>query len=221
MRPKQTCTCLIRSVYERCLRICENEATIDFYHGSAICIKLRNRATCRRSLTQWLVSWSSPVVSKVWIKTQGKVKGQKIGRAAVIQTGVTNFQLYHCLSVSVCSRSTWEKSRFPTLKANLATCCKNHPHFQYFFHTLFEAWVARCSPNSDLGRAQKCLVSKRLKSLSMSVLITKSNRLGKIQFSYILVTCALSRKQIASYLLVNGCVNGLNTYKIKVSFYFR
>ena len=23
----------------------------------------------------------------------------------------------------------------------------------------FEAWVARCSPNSDLGRARKCLVS--------------------------------------------------------------
>jgi len=31
-----------------------------------------------------------------------------------------------------------------------------------FFHTLFEVWVARCSPNSDLGRAQKSLGSKRL-----------------------------------------------------------
>jgi len=28
-----------------------------------------------------------------------------------------------------------------------------------FFHTLFEAWVARCSPNSDLCRARNCLVT--------------------------------------------------------------
>jgi len=38
--------------------ICENEATIDYHHGPAL--KLRN--TCRCSLTQRLVRWSSPVV---------------------------------------------------------------------------------------------------------------------------------------------------------------
>ena len=114
----------LRKVWKR-LRYCENAATIDFYHGSAICNKLRNRPPCRRSLTQRLVSWSRPEVSKVWIKTQGKVeKGQKIGRATAIQTGVTNFQLHHYLSVSVCSRDTWEKSRLLTLKTNLATCCQ-------------------------------------------------------------------------------------------------
>jgi len=88
--------------------------------------------TCRRSLTQRLVSWSSPVVSKVRIRTQRRVgKGQKMGRAEAIQTGVINFQLYPCLSA--CSIDTWEKSRLLTLKTNLATCCKNQPHFQYFF----------------------------------------------------------------------------------------
>ena len=35
-----------------------------------------------------------------------RFKGQNIGRAASIQSGVTNFQLYHCLSVSACSRDT-------------------------------------------------------------------------------------------------------------------
>ena len=171
----------LRNVWKR-LRICENEATTDFYHGCAICNKFWNRPTCRRSLTQRLVSWSVPVVSIVWIKTQGKVeKGQKIGRAATIQTGVTNFQLYYCLSVSVCSRDTWEKSRLLTLKTNLATCCQKSSTLPVFFHTLFEAWVARCSPNSGLRRPQKSLASKRLKSFfkSMSVFTTKSNRLGK------------------------------------------
>jgi len=151
----------LRKPWKR-LCICENEATIDFHHGSAFCNKLR--PTCRRNLPQRLVSWSGPVVSKVWIKTQRTVKGQKMGRAEAIQIGVINFQLYHCLSVSVCSVDTWEKSRLLTLKANLATCCQNHPHLQYLFHSFFEAWVARCSPNSDLGRAQKSLGGKRLKT---------------------------------------------------------
>ena len=122
----------LRKVWKR-LYICENEATIEFYHGSAICNKLRNRPTCRRSLTQRLVSWSSPVVSKVRIKTQGRVKGQRIGRAEAIQTGVINFQLYHCLSVSVCSIDTWEKSRLLTLKTNLATCCQKSSTLPVFF----------------------------------------------------------------------------------------
>jgi len=57
---------------------------------------------CRHSLTQRLVSWSSPVVPKVWTKTQISVeKGQKMGRAEAIQTGVVDFQRYHCLLVSM------------------------------------------------------------------------------------------------------------------------
>jgi len=123
----------LRKVWKR-LCICENEAAIDFYHGSAICNKLRNSPTCRRSLTQRLISWSSPVVSKVWIKTQGRVeKGQKIGRAEAIQTGVINIQLYHCLSVSFCSIDTWEKSRLLRLQANLVTCCQKSSTLPIFF----------------------------------------------------------------------------------------
>jgi len=39
-----------------------------------------------------------------------------------------------------------------TYKTNLATCCQKSSVQSLFFHTLFEAWVAKCS-NSDLGRA--------------------------------------------------------------------
>jgi len=42
------------------------------------------------------------------------------------------------------------------MKWKLQLTAKNLPHNHYFFHTVFEAWVARCSPNSDLGRPQKC-----------------------------------------------------------------
>jgi len=61
-----------------------------------LCKKLRNKPTSHRSFTQRLVSWSSPVVPKVWIKIQRRVeKGQKMGHAEAIQTGVADFQRYH------------------------------------------------------------------------------------------------------------------------------
>jgi len=54
------------------------------------------------------------VITKVWVETQTKVaKGQQKGRAVA---GVVYFQRYHCLSVSVCSAHTWEKSWLLTLK---------------------------------------------------------------------------------------------------------
>ena len=62
------------------------------------------------------------------------------------------------LFVCVClySVGTWEKSRLLTLKTNLATWCQNSSK-QPFFYTLFEAWIERCSPNSDFWRARKSL----------------------------------------------------------------
>ena len=87
-----------------------------------LCKKLRNRPTCRRSLTQRLVNWSTQWFS-IWIKTQRRVgRGQKMGRAEAIQPGVTDFQRYHGLSA--CSVDTWEKSRLLRLKTNLETCCQ-------------------------------------------------------------------------------------------------
>jgi len=74
--PQQTCICFthnLRKVWKR-LCICENEATIGYYCGFAL--KLIN--TCRRSLTQRLESWSIPVISKVWIKTQRRVEWRSI-----------------------------------------------------------------------------------------------------------------------------------------------
>jgi len=90
------------------------------------------------------------------VKTQRRVeKGQKMGRAEVIQTGFVDFQRYHCLSAFVCQVHTQGKSRMVTLKTNLATYCQKSSAQLVFFHTLFEARVARCSLNSDLDRAKK------------------------------------------------------------------
>ena len=87
------------------------------------------------SITQWLVSSSSPVVPEVWIETQTKVAKKALNWGD--QTGIVYFQLTnHCLSVFVCSVGTLEKSRLLLLKTNL---------------------VARCSPNLDLGCTQKSL----------------------------------------------------------------
>jgi len=54
MPSKQTRICLTHSIYAMWKRlcICENEATIEYYHGS----KLRNEPTCCYSLIQWLVN---------------------------------------------------------------------------------------------------------------------------------------------------------------------
>jgi len=59
------------------------------------------------------INWSSPVVPEVWVETQtGVAKGQKVGRAEVIQTGVVYFQRYRCLSLSVSSVNTSEKADY-------------------------------------------------------------------------------------------------------------
>ena len=62
------------------------------------------------------VSWSSPAVPELWVESQTRVeKGRKMGRTEAIQIGVV-YKLYfercHCLSVSVYSVVTWEKSRW-------------------------------------------------------------------------------------------------------------
>jgi len=40
------------------------------------------------------------VVPEVWVETQTRVKGKKMGSAEAIQTGVVYFQRYHCLFVA-------------------------------------------------------------------------------------------------------------------------
>jgi len=93
MSSKQTCTCLtfdplsLHKVWKWSW-FCENEVTINYHHSSAL--KLRN--ACRRSLTQRLVGLGIKTLTKV-------AKGEKMGRAKVIQTGAVCFQRYHCLSV--------------------------------------------------------------------------------------------------------------------------
>jgi len=151
-----------RSIHKvwKWLCICENKATIDNHHGSAP--KLRN--TCRRSFTQRLVSWSIPVVPKVWVETQTKVKGQKMRSADAIQTWAVYIQRYFCFSMSVCSIGTWEKL---TLKLYLVVT-KIHSYNRFFFHTFFEVWVARSS-NSDMGGTQKIFGSANPAMLSLTV----------------------------------------------------
>jgi len=61
-------------------------------------------------------------------KTQRRVeKGQKMGRAEVIQTWVVHLTVFSTLPQLVCvclsSVGTCEKSRLLALKTNIATCC--------------------------------------------------------------------------------------------------
>jgi len=90
---------------------------------------------------------------------------------------------------------------------NLATCCQKSFIQSYVFHT-FLRFGSR-GLKTPMGGAQKSLdqllqpcCRKRLKSIfkSISVKMPKSNRLGKNSISCHLVTWALSRGQIASYL---------------------
>jgi len=121
-----------------------------------------NRPTCHRGLTYRLVGWSSPVAPKVWIKTHIPREGSKNGSRRGDLTGVVDFQRYHCLSASVCSVDTWEKSILLTLKTNLATCCQKSSTQSVFFNTLFDAWVTTRSPNlccnHSAGVALECAV---------------------------------------------------------------
>jgi len=137
MPSKQSCICLTHSVHKvwKWLSIYENEATIDYHHGSAL--KLRNRPACRYSLTQWLVSWSIPVVPKVWVETQIRVaQGQNYAAPRRSKPELHIFKVTTaclCLSGSV---GTWEKNSLLTLKMILASYCRKSS-YPYFFHTLF------------------------------------------------------------------------------------
>jgi len=57
-----------------------------------------------------------------------------------------------------------------TAKTNLATTANNHPYNDCFYHMLFEAWVARHSANSDLGRAQRSLGTADLQNGNVQLL---------------------------------------------------
>jgi len=150
MSSEQTCICLTHAVYTKCENsCCEKEPTIYPHNGS---IGFRN-------LTQQWVSWSSPVS----VETQTRVtEGQKMGGAEAIQTEVVYFQRYHCLSLSLAYRylrNEWNTDIRNEL-SNLGYRQKSPIQSFFFFFVsclrlglLLEA----CSPNSDLGSAQKIL----------------------------------------------------------------
>jgi len=82
------------------LCICENEATIDYYHGSAL--KLRNRPPCRSSLHTTVGKLIWPCGSQSMDQNPKKGgEGSKMDRAEAIQTGVVDVEHYHCLSASL------------------------------------------------------------------------------------------------------------------------
>jgi len=120
---KQKCICLTHAVYTKCENncVCEKETTIYSHNGSADF----------RNLKQQWISWSSPVS----VETQTRVtKGQKVGRAKAVQTGVVYFQRYHCLSLSVACRYL-RKEWNTDIKNELSNLdyCQRSP-IQSFFH---------------------------------------------------------------------------------------
>ena len=132
-----------------------------------------------------------------------------MGRAEATQTGVVYLQRYHSLPLSVAYRylgNEWNTDIINEL-SNLGYCQKS-PIQPFFINCLrlgllFEA----CSPNADVGSVQNCLVTADSRHSSVSGLIflihecsnNKIKMTGKKKlFFCILVTCALSMKQIVS-----------------------
>jgi len=126
---RQTCICLAHSVYTKCEKdwVVYLQTLSHNWLSPQLCTKVSPH------LTKRLVSWPSQVFPKVGVEIQTREAND---RDQVVQTWVAYFQRCHCLTVSVCSVGTWEKSRLLILKTNL---------------------VAVCSPSSDLGRSQKTL----------------------------------------------------------------
>jgi len=86
---------------------------------------------------------------------------------------------------------------------------------------LVEAWVARCSPNSDLGRAQKSLVSKRLKSFFKSM---SYNKIQSTRKKFNLVTYwshALYRENRLQAICKQKAVSMALQNKNRLSTFFR
>jgi len=80
------------------LDICENKATIDYHHSSA----LKLRKMCHTTVNTTFVSGSSPVRFPNYDRNLNKGgEGSKKGRTKSIHTEVVYFQRYHCLPVSV------------------------------------------------------------------------------------------------------------------------
>jgi len=118
------------------------------------------------------------------------------------------------LLVFVCGMSTyWEKSGMLTLKTKLATYCQKSPIGlqSLFFHTSFKAWVVvwGVSTKRRFGERSKKFWNRCSSNFSVSIwscfypwVFKLQNPIDweKIQFRFILVTCAISRKEIANYL---------------------
>jgi len=68
----------------------------------------------------------------------GREESKNMSGTEAVQTWVIYFQSYQCLSSSVCSEGTWEKSRLLTLKMSLVSYCENSsiPLF-YFSYTVW------------------------------------------------------------------------------------
>jgi len=105
MSSKQTCICwtfdpLSPHKVSKWLWFCENEATIDYQDGSAA--KLKN--TCRRSLTQRLVSLSSPKFPKYRSKPErGSRKVKKSVAPRWSKPGLGVFKVTTaCLCLAYC-----------------------------------------------------------------------------------------------------------------------
>ena len=102
----------LRKEWKR-LCICENEATIDYYHGSAKKLKVADLSPQLNTTVGYLIKPSGSRSME-----QNPKKGQKMGRASRRDDSNRSCR-FSTLPLLVCSVDTWEKSRLLTLKSNL------------------------------------------------------------------------------------------------------
>jgi len=99
-------------------------------------------------ITSFIISRPAP---KVLVTSYWQLGGLHQGNANLSYV----FSMLPLLCISVCSLGAWERNRFLTLKVNIAKLQKIiHTKHIFSYTVLLEAWVARCSPNSNLGCAQ-------------------------------------------------------------------
>jgi len=89
-----------------------------------------------------------------------------MGRAEAIQTEVVHFQHYNCLSLSIFSVGTWEKSGLLTLKMTLTTYSTAKAFQSLFSSYVFWGLGREVFTKHRFGRAQKSSVTADLAILA-------------------------------------------------------
>ena len=97
--------------------------------------------------------WSKPNPKQGWRRVKNWV-AQRRSKPVLCSSCVFKVPLLVCVYLQ---RKHLTKRVDCDIQNKLSSLLPKTSMRSSFFHTLFETWVARCIPNSDLGRAQQSL----------------------------------------------------------------